>query len=106
MNIEKYIENYENGKISIQEIADLEDRNQDTIHKYLQNYYKEQGKQLPKFGVPKEILDYFLKIGMTKEQIRENAAKRNIIILDNDFEAVYERRNKKRDKKANQESER
>lgn len=89
VDIEKYIQDYEDGKILLQEIADAESKSSSAIKKNIQNYYKKMGKKAPKIGVTKDALTYFIKIGMTKEQIRENAAKRNILIPDKYFEDAY-----------------
>lgn len=90
INIDNYIEAFEAGKVTVSQIAENENVSNAVINTRIKKYYDERGKKVPKIGAPKDAIKLFLKMGMTREQIRQSALQRNVIILDSDFEKAEE----------------
>ena len=90
IDIEQYINDYENGKITIKQISQIEGMSASGVYKNIKQYYQSQGKVPPKIGVSITILQDYLKKGMTREQIRDTAKNINVIITDKDFEMAEE----------------
>lgn len=90
IDVEQYIDEFEEGKITVKEISDKEKISVDRTKKQIKKYYEKKGKKAPKIGISIELLKYFLTKGMTKEEIRKNAFERNVIIPDEYFEKVEE----------------
>lgn len=90
INIDKYIEAFEEGKVTISQIAKNENVSHDVINTRIKKYYDKKGKKVPKIGASKDVIKPFLKRGMTREQIRKYALQRNVIILDSNFEKAEE----------------
>lgn len=91
INIEQYISDYEKGIIMVDEIAKLEGISHSVANAQINKYYKRMGKKRPQIGAPIEVLAYYLKKGMTRDEIRKVAKKRNILIPDSFFENAEEK---------------
>ena len=77
--IEDIVEKYESG-MSIIDISKEYGVGYELIVNRLKDYYKEQGKKMPKILKSLNILKKYLRSGMTMEQIIEIAYKKNVII--------------------------
>ncbi|MBR3133167.1 MAG: hypothetical protein IKG42_03760 [Clostridia bacterium] len=89
-NIEQYIEDFENGNITREEIAEIENVKPVTIYKRVEKYYLKQGRKVPKIGAQINELAILLRSGVSIEEIREGAKKRNTLLPDKYFEKAKE----------------
>ncbi len=90
IQIEQYIKDYENRKISPEQISRNIGVSLRTVKSHIKKYYKRVEKIPPKYrDLPNKIAE-LLKCGYTEKQIKKIAYQRNIIILDEDFEQAKE----------------
>ena len=87
-DIKKYIKEYESGAITPHQIAIHEKIDIKKVNEEIENYYINQNKKPPKYGVPESVILEYLEKGLSKEQIKAIAAKKNLIIPDAAFERV------------------
>lgn len=99
INIQQYISEYEKGKITIKEIADKESVCINIAKEKLKQYYNGRGKKPPRAGMSINLLKYFLEKGMSKEEIRKEAFKRNIVIPDEYFKKAEEKISKEEEER-------
>ncbi len=78
--IEKYIEDFEKGNITVEEIAKKEALAKGGVYRELRRYYASQNKTVPKILESIELLKEYLKKGLTEEKIKEIASSKEIII--------------------------
>lgn len=82
INIEKYIERFETGLISVEEIAMVEEKSEGVIYREIKKYYTEREIPLPKILTSPYLIKEYMKKGLTRKQIEEIAYKKNLIIAD------------------------
>lgn len=99
IDIEKYIPDYESGKLKETQIAEKLGVGIYIVSNRIEKYYANKGQKKPKIGVSIYVLEGLLKKGMTREQIREEAKKRNILIPDKYFDTAEKGLNKNGDER-------
>lgn len=87
-DINTYIYEYEIGAITPHQIAIREKIDIKKVNTEIENYYRNQNKKPPKYGVPESVILEYLEKGLSKEQIKAVATKKNIIIPDAAFERM------------------
>lgn len=90
IQIEKIILEYEKGT-SFTDLAIKYGLGSSTISKRINDYYKEKGKKTPRILRSKNVLEEYLRKGMTIEAIIEITSKRNIIIPRDLIDAVLKK---------------
>lgn len=91
--IGKYLEDFENGKITVNQIARQEDVSNTTIYKRLDEYYAERGKERPKIKKTSSNVVYMNLTYKSKKtkRIINHKGKKNIDIESYIYD--YEKRN-------------
>ena len=77
--IEEIVKKYENG-INIENIAKECGASCYAIDSILQKYYKQNGKRVPRVLKSRKIIEGYLKRGITMEEIRKIALRKDVVI--------------------------
>ena len=95
--IEKYIQDFEEGNITVEEIALKEGFKEGGVYREIKKYYAGQNKTVPKVLVSIEVLKEYLKRGLSENEIQRIASSKKIIIPKRYFEiAQRELKNEKK----------
>ena len=90
IDIAKYIKDYENGLLSVEEIAKKENTSKVTINIRINKYYEEIGKSRKKISKEKIIdMEKYIKVRKAQaEGVRtvEELKEKSDIVIDNDTE--------------------